>query len=464
MFESRNPYTEEVVATFPAHSDAEVDERLTAARRAFASFRRTSLQDRVRLLGNLAAVLRQERERWARLLVEEMGKTLVAARAEVDKCAWVCEHYAVAGPRMLQPEPAQVECGQAEVIFQPLGPVLAIMPWNFPFWQVFRFLAPALLAGNVVLLKHASNVPRCALALEEIARRAALPAGVFAALLIESSRVASVLADDRIVAATLTGSTAAGAAVAAEAGRHVKKTVLELGGSDPFLVLPSADLEAAARTAVQARVVNNGQSCIAAKRFFVHRAVADAFLERFVAGMEALHLGDPMDEATDVGPLATRSIRDEVARQVEASLAQGARQLTRGRTLPPRGFFYPPSVLVDAPPQAPVACEEVFGPVASVWVLPDLDAMIAAANASPYGLGASVWTRDANEARRCIEELDSGMVFVNAMVASDPRLPFGGVKRSGYGRELGLYGLREFVNIKTVWRHALASEGGHATE
>lgn len=460
MFESRNPFTEQVVATFAPHSDAEIEARIAAAERAFRAFRRTSVDDRCRLLRNLANVLRNDRERWARLMVEEMGKTIAAARAEVDKCAWVCEHYATHGPAMLRPERAAVERGEAEVVFQPLGAVLAVMPWNFPFWQVFRFLAPNLLAGNVALLKHASNVPRCALALEEIGRRAGLPDGVFATLLIEASRVPSVLADDRIAAATLTGSTAAGASVAAEAGRHVKKTVLELGGSDPFLVLPSADLDAAARTAVQARIINNGQSCIAAKRFFVHADVAEAFLARFVAGMEAVRLGDPMDEATEVGPLATRAIRDEVARQVDATLARGARRCTRPREVPPRGFFYPPAVLVDVPADAPAACEEVFGPVASVWVLPTLDAMLAAANASAYGLGASVWTRDPDEARRCVEELETGMVFVNAMVASDPRLPFGGVKRSGYGRELGLYGLREFVNIKTVWRHSLAGDHG----
>jgi len=338
------------------------------------------------------------------------------------------------------------------------------MPWNFPFWQVFRFAAPALMAGNVGLLKHASNVPRCALAIEDLLGRAGFPPGAFQTLLVGADAVGPILDDPRVAAATLTGSTPAGSSVAGRAGRRLKKTVLELGGSDPFIVLPSADLPAAARTAARARCINNGQSCIAAKRFIVHEAVADAFTAAFVREMEALRVGDPLDPATDVGPLATAGIRDEVDGQVQASVRMGARVLTGGAPAGGPGWYYPPTVLTDIPPASPAYRDEVFGPVALLFRVPDLPAALALANDTRFGLGSAVWTRDAAEAARCVDQLEAGMVFVNAMVASDPRLPFGGVKESGYGRELGVPGIREFVNVKTVWMEEAAPTAHPASE
>jgi succinate-semialdehyde dehydrogenase / glutarate-semialdehyde dehydrogenase len=403
-------------------------------------------------MARAARILDDEKERWARLMTTEMGKPLGAARSEAEKCAWVCRYYAEHAERLLAPRPVDVGgSARGEVHFLPLGAVLAVMPWNFPFWQVFRFAAPGLMAGNVGLLKHASNVPQCALAIEEIFTRAGFEEGVFQALLVGSDAVAGMLDDERVAAATLTGSTPAGQSVAERAGRNLKKTVLELGGSDPFIVMPSADLDAAARTAAKARCINNGQSCIAAKRFIVHEAVADDFERRFVAAMEALRVGDPMADGTDVGPLATAAIRDEVDEQVRTSVAAGARLLTGGTRMDGPGFFYPPTILADIPEDAPAYREEVFGPVASLFRVPDADAAIALANDSVFGLGSSVWTRDEGERRRFVAELEAGMTYVNAMVASDPRLPFGGVKQSGYGRELGDFGIHEFVNIKTVW-------------
>lgn len=339
-----------------------------------------------------------------------------------------------------------------EVRFEPLGAVLAVMPWNFPFWQVMRFAAPALAAGNVALLKHASNVPQCALALEDLFQRAGAPAGVFQTLLIPSARVESVIGDGRVAAVTLTGSTPAGRSVAAAAGRFLKKTVLELGGSDPFVVTATADLDRAARTAVLARIVNNGQSCIAAKRFIVEAPVAGEFTARFVAGMSALRVGDPLDDDTHVGPLATASIRDELAAQVRETVSRGAELLLGGRAVDGPGWYYEPTVLADIPPGSPAREEELFGPVASVFQVPDLDAAIALANETTFGLGASAWTRDPAAADRLARELQAGSVFINGMVASDPRYPFGGIRRSGYGRELSTWGLREFVNVKTVRR------------
>jgi succinate-semialdehyde dehydrogenase/glutarate-semialdehyde dehydrogenase len=447
-----NPATGETLRTFDALTAAELDEKLQRAADAFLRHRRTPMAERAEKMRRAADLLDGEKERWARLMTTEMGKPLAAARAEAEKCAWVCRHYAEHAAAMLAPRPVEVGgTARGEVHFLPQGAVLAVMPWNFPFWQVFRFAAPGLMAGNVGLLKHASNVPQCALAIEEIFARAGFEEGVFQALLVGSDAVAGILDDGRVAAATLTGSTPAGRSVAERAGHNLKKTVLELGGSDPFIVMPSADLDAAAKTAARARCINNGQSCIAAKRFIVHADVADAFEARFVAAMEALRVGDPMQDGVDVGPLATAAIRDEVDEQVRTSVSAGARVLTGGTPMEGAGFYYSPTILADIPEDAPAYREEVFGPVASLFRVDDADAAIALANDSQFGLGSSVWTRDEAERRRFIDEIEAGMTYVNAMVASDPRLPFGGVKHSGYGRELGEFGIHEFVNIKTVW-------------
>jgi succinate-semialdehyde dehydrogenase/glutarate-semialdehyde dehydrogenase len=448
---SVNPATGETLATFAPHDAAEVEARLAAAAAAAGRWRGTPLAERTAVLARAAALLGEEKEALARTATLEMGKPLAAARAEVEKCAWACRHYAAEAAGMLAPEEVATDARRSYVRLDPLGVVLAVMPWNFPYWQVFRFAAPALAAGNVGLLKHASNVPQCALAIEEIWRRAGAPAGTFQTLLVEGGRVAPLLADPRIAAATLTGSEPAGASVARAAGESLKKVVLELGGSDPFLVLPSADLDRAASTAVTARVLNNGQSCIAAKRFLVHRDVYEPFVERFVAGMSALRVGDPLDPATDLGPLATPAIRAELHDQVERSVAAGARLLLGGRPLDGPGNFYPATVLADVPRDAPAAREELFGPVAPLFRVDSLDEAIALANATDFGLGAAAFTADRGEQERLAAELDAGSVFLNGLVKSDPRLPFGGIKRSGFGRELAALGLREFVNAKTVW-------------
>ncbi|HEX6177445.1 MAG TPA: NAD-dependent succinate-semialdehyde dehydrogenase, partial [Thermoanaerobaculia bacterium] len=373
------------------------------------------------------------------------------AISEVRKCALVCRYYADNAATFLADEHIETDADESFVRYEPLGPVLAVMPWNFPFWQVFRFAAPALMAGNVGLLKHASNVPQSALAIEAVIRDGGFDQNEFQTLLVGSDAVAALLDDDRIKAATLTGSEAAGASVASTAAKQIKKTVLELGGSDPFIVMPSADLDAAVKTAVKARVINNGQSCIAAKRFIVHESIAPEFERRFVAAMEALRIGDPLDAKTDVGPLATPQIVNDIDKQVKDSVAAGARLLTGGKRLGSKGNFYAPTVLAEIPADAPVRDEETFGPVASLFRARDFDHAVRIANATTFGLGASVWTRDENEVRKFANAIESGQVFVNAMVASDPRLPFGGVKRSGFGRELGVHGIREFVNIKTVY-------------
>jgi succinate-semialdehyde dehydrogenase/glutarate-semialdehyde dehydrogenase len=446
-----NPTTGETLQTFPAYDDAQVEAALARAASAARTWRRVPVLERAAVVARAAEVLDEDRERFARMMTLEMGKPLQGARDEAAKCATACRWYAEHAERLLAPQTLIDDAqGTGRVLLQPLGVVLAIMPWNFPFWQVVRFAAPALVAGNVGLLKHASNVPQCALALEEIFTRAGAPEGVFQTLLIEARRVEAIIGDPRVSAATLTGSEGAGESVGATAGRHLKKVVLELGGSDPFVVMPSADLDVAAKTAVTARTINNGQSCIAAKRFVVHTDVYDAFLERFVAGMQALRIGDPMDTATQIGPLATAQVRDDVAAQVRRSVQEGARLACGGESPDGAGWYYAPTVLADVPRGTTPAREEIFGPVAAVFRARDLDDAIAIANDTPYGLGSSAWTRDPEEAQRFEQELEAGSVFVNGMVVSDPRLPFGGIKRSGHGRELSDVGLREFVNIKTI--------------
>jgi succinate-semialdehyde dehydrogenase/glutarate-semialdehyde dehydrogenase len=395
-------------------------------------------------------ILDAETPRFGRLMTLEMGKLASAAQEEVAKCAVTCRFYADQGERLLAPESVPIEGERSYVMYQPLGAVLAVMPWNFPFWQVIRFAAPALTAGNVALLKHASNVPQCALAIEEIFSRAGAPKGVFQTLLVGSDAVPAILADPRVAAATLTGSEAAGSSVAATAGRHIKKTVLELGGSDAFIVMPSADIQLAVDTAVRARIINSGQSCIAAKRFIVHRAIADEFERRFVSAMAGLAVGDPSLPDTLVGPLASEQLVRELEEQVERTLRAGGRVLTGARRLDRPGWFYAPTVLTGVPPDSPAYRDELFGPVASLFRAADVDDAIRIANDTRFGLGASAWSREAAEIDRLAGELEAGTVFVNGMVASDPRFPFGGIKASGYGRELGAYGLREFTNVKTV--------------
>jgi succinate-semialdehyde dehydrogenase/glutarate-semialdehyde dehydrogenase len=446
--ESINPATGARMQAFEPLGEAAIEDKLEKARAAFRSWSRAPARERTRVLAQAAEILEREKAALGRLMTEEMGKLVGAAEQEAEKCALGCRYYADHAEAFLAPEVGPG--GRDAVHFEPLGAVLAVMPWNFPFWQVIRFAAPALAAGNVALLKHASNVPRCALALDDLFQRAGAPEGVFQTLLIGSDRVAALLGDGRVAAATVTGSEPAGREVAAVAGRHIKKTVLELGGSDPFIVLPSADLDAAVETAVKARMVNNGQSCIAAKRFIVAAAVYDRFAPRFVAALEGLRVGDPMDRRTELGPLATGAILETLAGQVERSVAAGARLLTGGRRLPGPGYYYEPTVLSDPPPGTPAHDDELFGPVAALFRARDADEAVALANGTGFGLGASVWTRDRAEAERVARELEAGSVFVNGMVVSDPRFPFGGVKRSGYGRELGLFGLREFVNVKTV--------------
>ena len=448
---SVNPATGRTLRTFAPHDAAALEDALARAEAAFRSWRRSPFPLRAAAMTRAAEILEGEKARFGELMTLEMGKPIGAAIAEAEKCARVCRYYAEHAAAFLASEPVATGAAASGVRYDTLGCVLAVMPWNFPFWQVFRFAAPALMAGNVALLKHASNVPQCALAIEEIFRRAGAPAGCFRALLVGSAEVARLIEDPRVAAVTLTGSEGAGVAVGRQAGGAIKKCVLELGGSDPFVVLPSADLEAAGATAVRARTLNNGQSCIAAKRFVVHEAVYDAFLERFVAGMASLRLGDPLDPATELGPLATAAIRDELAAQVDRSIAAGARLALGGRPLDGPGYFYPATVLTEPRPNTPAWDEELFGPVAVVFRVRDLAEAIAVANHPVFGLGASAWTRDPAERERLVAELEAGSVFVNAMVQSDPRLPFGGIKRSGFGRELSVHGIREFTNVKSFW-------------
>jgi len=448
---SINPATGEELKEFASFDDSEIEKRLQRAERAFATYRHVPFAKRAQLMMAAASLLDREKEKFARIITLEMGKLFRAAVEEVEKCARGCRFYAENAERFLEDEPAQTDAARSYVRYQPLGAVLAIMPWNFPFWQVFRFTAPALMAGNVGLLKHASNVPQCALAIEQIFCRAGFDDGVFQTLLIEPKQVEKLIVDPRVKAVTLTGSEKAGSAVASNAGRHIKKSVLELGGSDAFIVMPSADFEGALSTAVKARTINSGQSCIAAKRFFVADEIYDDFSQQFVERMRALKIGDPFDQTTDLGPLATEQILQGVHEQVQKSIAGGAKLLTGGNRIHGPGFFYEPTVLVDVPKESPAYREEVFGPVASVFRVRDADEAVEAANDTTFGLGASAWTNDPAEQELFTSELETGMVFINAMVASDPRLPFGGVKRSGFGRELGAMGIREFTNTKTIW-------------
>ena len=450
MIATVNPATGEVVRRFEPLNDREIEDKLACADRAYQIYRRTGFAERARWLTRAAEILEADRDRLGRLMTLEMGKPITAARAEAAKCALACRYYVEHGERLLADETVDMGAGRACIKYQPIGAVLAIMPWNFPFWQVFRFAAPALMAGNVGLLKHASNVPQCALEIETVIRQAGFPSDVFQTLLIGSSQVERVINDPRVKAVTLTGSEPAGMQVASQAGRQIKKTVLELGGSDPFIVTPNADLDRAVRTAVEARSINNGQSCIAAKRFIVDARIAPEFERRFAAGMAALKVGDPMEDDTQLGPLSTQDMVEDLDKQVRCSVEMGARVLTGGQRSAGPGYFYPATVLTDVPVQSPAYREELFGPVAVVLKYNSIEEAIRLANDTEFGLGASAWTNDEREQRLFIDEIEAGMVFINGMVASDPRMPFGGVKRSGYGRELSAYGIREFVNVKTV--------------
>ena len=448
---SVNPANGKVLRSFAEASAAEIEAALTLAERTFRAWRTTDFSSRAAKMRRAAEILEEDRRRFGETMTLEMGKPLGAAIAEVEKCASVCRYYAEHAEGFLAPEEVATDAARSFVRYDPLGCVLAVMPWNFPFWQVLRFAAPTLMAGNVGILKHASNVPQSALAIAEVFTRAGFPAGCFQTLLVGSAAVAKMIDDSRIAAVTLTGSEGAGVAVGRAAGGQIKKAVLELGGSDPFIVLPSADLAKAAATAVKARTINNGQSCIAAKRFIVHEAVYDRFVTLFLGGMAALVVGDPMDPATEIGPLATAPIRDELADQVERSVAAGAKLLLGGRKLDGPGNYYAPTVLAEPVPGSPAWEDELFGPVATIFKVADLDAAIALANHKVFGLGASAWTQERGEQERLAVEIEAGSVFLNGMVKSDPRLPFGGIKRSGFGRELSLAGIREFVNVKTVW-------------
>ena len=446
-----NPATGEVIKTFEPLSAAQIEQKLQLATSAYRAHRRTSFADRAAKLMRAAEILEKEKDECARLMTLEMGKPLKAAVAEALKCATGCRYYAQNAERFLADEVVETGAKRSFIRYLPIGPILAVMPWNFPFWQVFRFAAPALMAGNVGLLKHASNVPQCALKIEEIIRRAGFAEGVFQTLLIGSGPVDGILNDPRVAAATLTGSEQAGIQVGVSAAKRIKKVVLELGGSDPFIVMPSADLDAAVATAVEARIQNNGQSCIAAKRFIVSEKIADEFERKFVGRMQALRIGDPFDENTQLGPLANADAVTALDADVKKTVAAGARVLAGGEPLKRQGYYYAPTVLINIPKESPAYKEEFFGPVASIFRVKDIDQAIQVANDVRFGLGASAWTNDPGETERFVNELEAGMVFLNKMVASDPRIPFGGVKQSGHGRELGVHGIHEFVNIKTVW-------------
>jgi len=449
--QSINPATGEVLETFSPTPAAELERIMAAAHAAFLEWRTTPFRERAAHMREAARVLRERRAEFARTMTLEMGKPIAQGEAEADKCAWACEYYAEHAEALLAEQPRETDASRSYVRFDPLGTVLAVMPWNFPFWQVFRFAAPALMAGNAGILKHASNVPRCALQIEEVFRQAGFPRGLFATVLLGGAAVGALIDDPRIVAVTLTGSDHAGSTVAEQAGRQLKKTVLELGGSDPFIVLADADLGVASKSAAEARLINSGQSCICAKRFIVVEAVADRFLERFKSELGSRRMGDPLDRDTQVGPQARVDLRDDLHKQVEESIKRGAKRLLGGEIPHGKGAFYPPTLLTAVDKGMPAFDEETFGPVAAVVRAKDEADAIRLANDSTFGLGASLWTRDRQRAEHLAAQIEAGAVFVNGIVKSDPRLPFGGVKRSGYGRELAEYGIREFVNIKSVW-------------
>ena len=446
-----NPATGETLKTFEPLTNEEIEAKLTQAAASFKQYSQTEMAQRSVWLQQAAEILERDRVKLGNIITTEMGKPIKSAIAEVKKCAWVCRFYAEQAADFLADVSASTDAAHSFVRYQPLGAILAVMPWNFPFWQVFRFAAPTLMAGNVGILKHASNVPQCALAIEAIFAEAGFPEGVFQTFLVGSEAIEAIIADHRVKAATLTGSEPAGASLAAAAGKQIKKTVLELGGSDPFIVLASADLEAAVDTAVTARMQNNGQSCIAAKRFIVVETVADQFEQRLLAKYKNLKVGDPTEKSTDIGPLATPSILADLDQQVQKTVSMGGKALIGGKPLDRPGHFYPPTILSQIPPGTPADHEEFFGPVALLFRVANLDEAIELANSTPFGLGASAWTNNAQERDRLIDEIEAGAVFINELVKSDPRLPFGGIKRSGYGRELGIDGIHEFVNIKTVW-------------
>ena len=455
-----NPATGEEVRTFEALTEEGIDEKIQHAADTFREYKKTSFAERAQMMLRAAEILEEEAEDFGRLMTSEMGKTLAAATAEAQKCARGCRYYAENAERFMADEEVVLEGARAYIRYEPLGPILAIMPWNFPFWQVFRHAAPALMAGNVILLKHASNVPQCALAIEDIIHRAGFPEGAFQTLLIGSNQVQGVIDDPRVRAVTLTGSEGAGRSVGAEAGENIKPSVLELGGSDPFIVMPSADLEKAVSTAVTSRTLNNGQSCINAKRIIVHEEIAEEFERRFVEKMSSLKVGDPMSEETEMGPLATPQILEDVDAQVRESVEAGARVLTGGKPMEGEGNFYPPTVITDIPKESPAYKEEIFGPVASLFKVGDIDEAIRVANDTSFGLGSSAWTGDPQEQERFVNEIEAGMVYINRMTESTPEIPFGGAKNSGYGRELSHFGIHEFTNIKTVWIDESAEGAG----
>ena len=449
--QSINPATGEILETFDGAGPADLERILTRSHAALLEWRETPFARKAALMSGAARVLRARRAEHARSMTLEMGKPIAQSEAEVDKCAWVCDYYAEHAEAFLAEQPRETDAKRSYVRFDPLGPILAVMPWNFPFWQVFRFAAPALMAGNTGILKHASNVPRCALHIEAVFREAGFPDGVFQTALVGSSAISGLIADARVAAVTLTGSEPAGIAVGEQAGRMLKKSVLELGGSDPFIVLADADVPAAARVAAEARLINSGQSCIAAKRFIAVEAIADKFLDLFKTELSSRKMGDPLDRHTQVGPQARVDLRDELHKQVEESIKRGARRLLGGEIPSGNGAFYPPTLLAGVDKGMPAFDEETFGPVAAVIRAKDEGDAIRLANDSTFGLGASLWTRDRTRAERLVAQIEAGAVFVNGLVKSDPRLPFGGIKRSGHGRELSEYGIREFVNIKSVW-------------